>query len=799
MMVPFRVWYESLERNEKDMSRRIFHGIIEFYKVKAFHGKVFQESKVFSKRFGYKAGYKLCSMAVMAGLLACSLTACGGASDVVNGSADSVSGAFGNSHMDEDDSMDNAMGDTGNGDGIGSNTFQGQQTNAMAVNASAVNLITVEEMFTDRDLRGDYTEAECEKIILSGNSAQCSSKAVQISGSTVTILKEGVYLLSGTLQEGMIVIAADDTEKVQLVFDNASISNSANVAIYAKSADKVFITLAAGTTNTLENGGSYTVLDDNKIDGVIFAKCDLTINGMGSLKITAAEGHGIVSKDDVRIASGNLTITAAGHGISGKDSVRIADGTLSITSGKDGIQSSHDTNEEKGYVYIKDGEFTITADGDGISASKTLQIDGGSFVIVTGGGSSNRTVAKDENGDTVSAKGIKASGAAVVNGGSFLIDSQDDAFHSNADLMIHGGEYQIATGDDGFHADETITIAGGAIDITASYEGIEGNDVVISGGNIKLYASDDGVNAAGGNDQSGFGGPFGRDHFGGGSDSSLLISGGTIYINADGDGVDSNGSLTVSGGEVYISGPSNSANGALDYEGVGQITGGIVVAVGSSGMAMNFGDASTQGSILMNVSNQTAGTEIVVRDAAGEELIAYTAESVFNSIVVSSPKMVQGGTYTILVGDNEQSITLESLIYGSGMGGFGPGRGNGWGGRDGRGTPDAQGGPGSRGNQDAQGDPGNWGKTDGQGGPGSWGSPDAQGSSGNWGNKDVQGNRGDWEEQDGQGGQGGMGREIPDDKGQRPEGNQPPEMGQMPEGNQPPEMGQVPEGNQPPR
>ncbi len=686
-----------------------------------------------------KMFHKLCSMAVAAGLLACSLTSCGGVSDVVNGSGDSVSGVYGNSQVDGEDSNNEVGG--------------GQQTNAMAVNASAVNLLTVEDMFTDRDLRGDYTEAECEKITLSGNLAQCSSKAVQISGSTVTITKEGVYLLSGTLQEGMIVIAADDTEKVQLVLDNASISNSANAAIYVKSADKVFITLAAGTTNRLENGGSYAVLDDNNIDGVIFAKCDLTINGTGNLEITAAEGHGIVSKDDVRIASGNLTITAAGHGISGKDSVRIADGTISVISGKDGIQSSHDTNAEKGYVYIRDGEFTITADGDGISASKTLQIDGGSFVIVTGGGSGNKTVAKDENGESVSAKGIKASEAIVVNGGIFMIDAQDDAFHSNADLMINGGEYEIATGDDGFHADEMTTIAGGSINITTSYEGIEGNDVVISGGNIKLYATDDGVNAAGGNDQSGFGGMFGRDNFGGGSDASLLISGGIIYINADGDGIDSNGSLTVTGGEVYVSGPSSSADGALDYDGVGQITGGTVVAVGSSGMAMNFGDTSTQGSILLNVSSQTAGTEIVVKDAAGEELIAYTAESAFNSVVVSSPKMVQGGTYTILVGESEHSITLESLIYGSGMGGFGPGRGGGDG----------------RGNQDVPGGPGNWQNQDGQGGRG------------NWGDQTTQGGRGNWENQDGQGGRDGIGGEIPDGQGQHPEGNQPPQMGQMPE------------------
>lgn len=642
------------ERNEKEMSRRKYHG------------------------------FKWCSIATAALLSACALTACGGVPDTVNGSADSVSDSSADSHGDEDKNM-NEAGGMENGDGITGSTVQEQQTDVMAANASAMNLLTVEDMFTDRDLRGEDGEAEYEEIILSGSSAQCSSEGVEVSGRTITIAEEGVYLLSGALQEGMIVIAVKDTEKVQLVLDNASISNSANAAVYVKSADKVFITLAAGTVNTLENGGNYAVLDDNKIDGVIFAKCDLTVNGTGSLEITAAEGHGIVSKDDVRITGGNLTITAAGHGISGKDSVRIADGTISIASGRDGIRSNHDTNAEKGFVYIRNGQLTITSDGDGISASKTLQIDGGSFVITAGGGS-NGTAAKDENGEPVSAKGLKSSEAMVVNGGIFVIDSLDDGLHSNDNLMIYGGEYEIATGDDGFHADEMLTIADGVINIAASYEGIEGKDVVISGGNIKLYAEDDGVNAAGGNDQSGFGGPFGRDNFGSGSDSSLLISGGVIYINADGDGLDSNGSLTITGGEVYISGPSDHANGALDYDGVGQITGGIVAAVGSSGMAMNFGDTSTQGSILINVPNQAAGTEIVVKDAAGEELITYTAESAFNSVVVSSPEMVQGGVYTISAGEEEQSVTLENLIYGSGMGGFMPGRGSGWGGRGGHGN-----------------------------------------------------------------------------------------------------------------
>lgn len=731
------------------------------------------------RRLSYRLAHRLCSMAVMTGLAAMSLTACGDYSEAVNdnggfisdgsgaagedaaGNGNSGSGAgnegngssAGNGGAGNDGGGSGAgNGDTGNegsggagnedgGNGATGNeggTVYGRQDSVMAANAAAVDIISTEDMFTDRDLRGDYTEAESVKIVLSGSSAQCGSKAVQISGGTITIVEEGTYLLSGTLQEGMVVIAAGDKDKVQLVFDNVNIFNSSNAAVYVKSADKVFFTLAAGSANVLENGGSYTALDENNIDGVIFAKSDLTINGSGSLEVTAASGHGIVSKDDLKMTGGSLAITASGHGMTGKDSVRIGGGSVSIIAGKDGIRSQHDTNEEKGYIYIADGSFTVTAEGDGISAGKTLQIDGGKFVIAAGGGSGSKTAAKDENGEIVSAKGIKAAGAIVINNGDFNIDSQDDALHSNESIAVNGGVYQIASGDDGVHADETAAIAGGSIDISTSYEGIEGNEVVISGGYIKLYASDDGINAAGGNDQSGFGGMFGRDNFGSGSDSSLLISGGTIYVNADGDGLDSNGTLTVTGGEVYISGPVNGANGALDYDGVGQITGGIVAAAGSSGMAMNFGDTSTQGSILITTASQPAGAEIIVKDDAGKELISYTAESAFNSVVVSCPEMVQGGTYTILAGDSEQTVTLENLIYG---GGFGPGMGGGWGGR------------------------------------GSWNGQD---------------NR------DGQNGRSGRGEAIPDGKEGWPEKGQMPDMSGMPEGGRMPDMSGMPEGGQMP-
>lgn len=531
---------------------------------------------------------------------------------------------------------------------------QGQEQQAADAVASAEVLVDPADMFTDWDRSGEYDESECIRL--------------ELDSDTVTITEEGTYILSGSLEGGMVVVDADESAKVQLVLDNVDISNPEGAAVYVRQADKVFITLAEGTVNTLSGGDSYVSIDENNIDGVIFSKDDVTINGEGSLNITAVTGHGIVSKDDLKVTGGSVTVSAPGHGLSGKDSVRVAGGTLNITAGKDGIHAENTTDTSKGYVYIQDGSVTVDSEGDCISAGAWLQIDGGTFNLTSGKGSDSETIVRGEDGNAVSTKGIKAATRMSVNGGSFHIDAQDDALHSDGGLTVSGGEYSIATGDDGLHAEETVTVAGGTVDISACYEGIEGTNMVISGGNIRINATDDGLNAAGGNSRN---------------QSSILISGGTIYVNAAGDGIDSNGNITVTGGKTYVSGPESSANGAIDYEGSAQITGGILMAVGSSGMAMNFGEDSTQGSALVSVSGSGAGTEIALEDVVGNVLVSYTSEGRFDSVVVSCPEMVQGGTYILRVGEEKYEIVLDSLIYGNGFGGFG-GMG-GFGGPGGRG------------------------------------------------------------------------------------------------------------------
>lgn len=227
------------------------------------------------------------------------------------------------------------------------------------------------------------------------NETETASSGVSISGNIITITKEGTYVLSGALSEGQIVVDADSA-KVQLVLDNADITCASSAAIYVKNADKAFITLAEGSENILMNTAEYEAIDDNNIDAVIFSKDDLTLNGKGTLTINSEYGHGIVSKDDLKLVGGTCNITAKTHALSGKDSVRIAAGTYNLTSGKDGIHSENGDEEEKGFVYIASGDFTIESTGDGIDASYVVQIDDGDFDITAGDGAENATKTNNE-------------------------------------------------------------------------------------------------------------------------------------------------------------------------------------------------------------------------------------------------------------------------------------------------------------------------------------------------------------------------------------------------------------------
>lgn len=523
----------------------------------------------------------------------------------------------------------------------------------------------------------DVTPPETEDTVtvsLQGRSAQISGDGAQENDGVITVTAGGTYCVSGSLSDGRIIVNAPKQE-VTLILQNADIHCSYGSPLYIYDCSEVTVYLADGSENTLSDGESYTFADslssaaDEEPNACLYAKDDLIIAGSGSLTVNANYNNGITGKDTLKIEGATVTVVSSNHGINGKDSCYVKGATVTVECGGDALRSTNDSDSTKGNIAVTDSVLRLTSGEDSIQAETTLYLRGVTANVIAGGGSSAKADSE------TSTKGIKSGGDMQIVDGTYVIDSCDDGIHTNSSVSIEDGSFTVSTGDDGIHADETVTVSDGSIGITKSYEGVEGAVVNITGGDISINASDDGLNAAGGRDQSGFGGR--PDNFGNNSSYAINISGGRIEINALGDGIDSNGSLCISGGEVYVSGPTDNGNGALDYDGSASITGGTVIAAGSSGMAQNFGNESTQGSMFLTFSRVTEGS-VTLCDADGNVLARYTPQKQYSCVVVSSPSLVLNGTYTVTAGTQTRTVTLTSLIYGGGMfpgggGGMNPG------------------------------------------------------------------------------------------------------------------------------
>lgn len=432
-------------------------------------------------------------------------------------------------------------------------------------------------------------------ILLGGNTVQINGSGAAEEDGMITITDGGVYVIKGTLDDGRVVVNASG-EDVTLALENADITCPDSSPLYIYKAASVLLWLPEGSTSTLTDGGSYT---------------------FGDALSSAEEDEPnacLYSKADLIVAgTGGLTVNGNyNNGVTSKDNLLV-----------DGVT------------------LTVSAANNGVTGKDSCTVRGAAVTVTSVG------------------KGLKSDGELLLESGTFVMDCEDDAFHSNGDVTVTGGSYTVATGDDAFHADGALTVSGGTVDITKSCEGLEGATVDITGGVISVVASDDGINAAGGDGEN-VPGQANNSYW-------IHVSGGVITVDAGGDGIDSNGDILVSGGELYISGSTGDGDSAIDCDGDASVTGGVVVAAGSSGMAQNFGASSTQGSILVTFS--TGSTEqVTLTDSDGTVLASFAPAKRYTCVVISTPDVVQGGTYTITAGTQSQTVTMSSLIYGGGMG-----------------------------------------------------------------------------------------------------------------------------------
>ncbi len=486
-------------------------------------------------------------------------------------------------------------------------------------------------------------------IVLSGVSgAEISGNNgfVSLSGSYLYITGAGVYEFSGQASDLQIQVDASGDDVVDLVFSGVSVTSAKNSPIYIVNADKTNIYLTEGTVNTFTDAVSYIYEDAIEEDpkAAIFSSDDLNIRGSGTLIVNGRFNNGIHSSNDLRFKGSAdeypiVNVTAVNNALKGKDSVEIdyADLTL-VSSAGDAIQADTEDEETKGYVRINDGMIDITSARDAIQGYRYVQIDGGTIAATSGKGS-GYTVTGSE-----SYKGLKSDWSVIVNGGVITLDCQDDAIHSNGTVTINGGTLVASSGDDGIHAETTVSINGGTIDITKSYEGIEGLTINFAGGTTHVTSSDDGVNAR--TDTS--------------SQPLVNISGGYLYLNAAGDGLDSNGSIYITGGTTIVNGPTVDNNGPIDKgDGSGSvisITGGLLVAVGSKGMAVGPTTGSQFSALIGHSSVVGSSSLYVITDSNNTHLVAFKPAKNSYSICVSSPYF-STGTYKLYCGGSYANAT----------------------------------------------------------------------------------------------------------------------------------------------
>lgn len=577
---------------------------------------------------------------------------------------------------------------------------QGAEVSNNKVTITKAGTYSVSGKVEDGQIIVDAGDEDKVYIILNGVDINCSNNApIYVKNAKKAILS----LADGTennITDGETYVFEDET------------SNDPNAAIFSKD-DMTIIGSGKLTVNANYNNGIASN-DDLKIQSgniVVNAKNN-GIKGKDCINVTDgnitinSEGDGMKSdnttdrtKGYVYIEGGKINITSKQDGIQAETQLLVADGDITIKTGE-GSENSTKSNQAPGQRPdgMTKGERPTMQSGEAQGEPPALQ-DGqtqngqppqlpegqlqgerlempqnmkqppsnqdtntnSSDKTDTNTSSNTDTSTNTSTDESTSMKALKATTNIIIDGGTFNIDSEDDSIHSNANATINGGTFKIASGDDGIHSDTQLDINGGTINISKSYEGIESTTININNGNIHVVSSDDGINAAGGNDVSTETGMAGNDKFSSLSDGLINITGGYVYVDASGDGIDANGNIKMAGGTVLVNGPTNNGNGSLDYDGTFDVSGGILVASGSSGMAQTPSDSSSQKILNLNLTSQEANTVFNIKSSDGKNILTYAPSKNYSSVIVSTPDIKDNTKYTVSLGGTAKGEAKDGL------------------------------------------------------------------------------------------------------------------------------------------
>ena len=507
---------------------------------------------------------------------------------------------------------------------------------------------------------GQNTSKTAEKsavISLADDGIKIKGGGVTVKDQVITITNPGDYTFSGSLSDGRIVIDVSEGT-VNVTLNGVDITSSERDVIFSKDSAEVNVIVADGTDNTLVSGTEDFTADEDDLDedgtyknkqkAVIFTKGNLTISGTGSLNVTGNIYNGIQTKGTLSLQDVQLTVNAVHHGVKSKQEMSLISGTYDVTSGEDGFHS--DLN-----ITVSDGSYAIAAGDDGIHADGELTVDNGSITI------------------SESVEGLEGH-MITINDGQIDITSSDDGINANGGSQngfgMGGGMQQPQNADGSAEPpqkpDDSDT-AGSSENMPQmpdNSDGSMGDMPQMPEGTEMGEAPSDMPQEQEEN----------KDSDSEESDSQvdttttpeLTINGGSIHVNAQGDGIDSNGNITINGGTVYVDGPSGGGDSALDYGtengGILTINGGNVIAIGMSDMLEAVDASSTQTSIMYVFSQTvTKGTEVTVSDSNGNTIFAYTPVKDADSVILSSADLTEGETYTFTYGEQSESITVDSV------------------------------------------------------------------------------------------------------------------------------------------